>query len=236
MRPDWADFTAPWEHDVKAALYWLQGGAQPAAQAGKPGPRGIQRRGRKRIADVGRLWRAKRMLWFMAKYANGVSEKRRLGIRFQAIVPQQMVLGTGVGDAGDNAYADAMGMKPEEFVARFGAPMSPREFGEKVVSVLDDPKYAKGFAFGLKGDTGVTTLEAERLEPRTTLAEPGPPGGAPRSGRRAAARFAPLLRASHGIGHRRRGRRARHARPGFRGVAGSGGGAAASTLAVPDCS
>jgi hypothetical protein len=52
---------------------------------------------------------AKRMLWFMAKYANGVSEKKRLGIRFQAIVPQQMVLGTGVGDAGANAYAHAMG-------------------------------------------------------------------------------------------------------------------------------
>jgi hypothetical protein len=37
--------------------------------------------------------------------------------------------------------------------------MPPREFGEKVVSVLDDPKYAEGFAFGLRGDTGVTMLE-----------------------------------------------------------------------------
>jgi hypothetical protein len=30
---------------------------------------------------------------------------------------------------------------------------------KKVVSVLDDPKYAEGFAFGLKGDTGTTMLE-----------------------------------------------------------------------------
>jgi hypothetical protein len=30
---------------------------------------------------------------------------------------------------------------------------------KKVVSVLDDPKYAEGFAFGLKGDTGITMLE-----------------------------------------------------------------------------
>ena len=74
----------------------------------------------------------------MAKYANGVSEKRRLGIRFRAIVPQQMVLGTGVGDAGAHAYARAMGVKPEEFVARFGAQMPPREFGEKVVSIVPD--------------------------------------------------------------------------------------------------
>jgi hypothetical protein len=37
--------------------------------------------------------------------------------------------------------------------------MPPRAFGEKVVSVLNDPKYAAGFAFGFKGDTGITMLE-----------------------------------------------------------------------------
>jgi hypothetical protein len=51
---------------------------------------------------------AKRMLWFIAQYANGVSEQKDLGIRFQAIAPQQMVRGTGVGDEGANAYARAM--------------------------------------------------------------------------------------------------------------------------------
>ncbi|HZZ22837.1 MAG TPA: SDR family NAD(P)-dependent oxidoreductase [Roseiarcus sp.] len=156
----WADFTTPWEHDVKAGLYWLQAALK---QPLKPGSRvvvvssGAAENGSPMSGGYGG---AKRMLWFMATYANGVSEKRRLGIRFQAIVPQQMVLGTGVGDAGANAYAHAMGVKPEEFVARFGAPMPLREFGEKVVSVLEDPKYAEGLAFGLKGDTGVTMLEA----------------------------------------------------------------------------
>jgi hypothetical protein len=102
---------------------------------------------------------AKRMLWFMAQYANGVSKQKVLGIRFQTIVPLQIVGDTGVGDAGANAYARAMGIQRDEFLARFGAPMPPREFGEKVVSVLDDPKYADGFAFGLKGDTGITVIE-----------------------------------------------------------------------------
>jgi NAD(P)-dependent dehydrogenase (short-subunit alcohol dehydrogenase family) len=152
----WADFTVPWEHDVKAGLNWLQAALN---QPLKPGSRvlvvssGAAENGSPMSGGYGG---AKRMLWFMAKYANGVSEKKRLGIRFQAIVPQQMILGTGVA----NAYAHAMGVKPEEFVVRFGSPMPPREFGEKVVSVLDDPKYAEGLAFGLKGDTGVTMLEA----------------------------------------------------------------------------
>jgi len=74
-------------------------------------------------------------------------------------VIKQRGLSTGVGDEGANAYARAMGIKRNEFLARFGAPMPPREFGEKVVSVLDDPKYAEGLAVGLKGDTGITILE-----------------------------------------------------------------------------
>ena len=155
----WADFSGPWETDVKAGLYWLQAAlnlplnpgsrvlvvSSGAAESGSP--------------MSGGYGGAKRMLWFMAKYANGVAEQKGLGIRFQTIVPQQMVAGTGVGDTGANAYARAMGVTPEAFVARFGAPMSPRDFGEKVVSVLSDPNYAQGFAFGLKGDTGVTMLE-----------------------------------------------------------------------------
>jgi hypothetical protein len=98
------------------------------------------------------------MLWMMTNYANGVSAQNKLGIRFQAIVPQQMIGDTGVGDAGANAYASSMGIGRDEFLARFGTPMPPREFGENV-SVLEDPKYAEGLVFGLKGDTGITVLE-----------------------------------------------------------------------------
>lgn len=154
----WADFSATWETDVRGGLYWLQAAlnlplksasrvlvvSSGAAENGSPLSGGYAG--------------AKRMLWIMASYANGISRQKNLGIRFQTIVPQQMVGGTGVGDAGANAYAGAMSIKREEFLARF-APMPPREFGEKVVSVLEDPKYAEGFAYGLKGDTGITVIE-----------------------------------------------------------------------------
>ncbi len=104
---------------------------------------------------------AKRRLWFMAKYANGIAKQKGLGIRFQAIVPLQIIGGTGVGDEASSAYARAMGIEPEAFLARYGAPMPPRQFGDHLVAVLDDPQYATGFAFGLKGDTGITVLEGE---------------------------------------------------------------------------
>src|SRR5260221_2917555 len=145
----WADFTAPWETDVKAGLYWLQAALNLPLE---PGSRVLVVSSGAAVSGSpmsGGYAGAKRMLWIMAKYANGVSERKNLGIRFQAIVPQQMIADTGVGDTGANAYARALGITPDEFLARFGAPMPPREYGEKVVSVLDDPKYADALAFGL---------------------------------------------------------------------------------------
>ena len=157
----WADFTATWETDVKGGLYWMQAALNlPLAPGARVlvGSSGAALQG---SPLSGGYAGAKRMLWIMAKYANGVAKQKGLGIRFQAIVPQQIVGGTGVGDAGANAYARAAGIGTEAFLAGFGAPMAPRHFGDHVVAMLDDPQYAKGFAFGLKGDTGITVLEAE---------------------------------------------------------------------------
>jgi NAD(P)-dependent dehydrogenase (short-subunit alcohol dehydrogenase family) len=155
----WADFTAPWETDVKAGLYWLQAALNLPLQPGSRVLVGSSGAGHTGSPLSGGYAGAKRMLWFMARYANGVSAQKGLGIRFQAILPLQMVGGTGVGDAGADAYARASGIGTAEFLARFPVPMPPRAFGEKVVSVLEDPTYAEGVAFGLKGDTGVTILE-----------------------------------------------------------------------------
>src|SRR5271168_888118 len=105
----WADFSATWETDVKAGLYWLQAALNLPL---KPGSRvvvvssGAAQNGSPLSGGYGG---AKRMLWLMAKYAGGVSGQKQLGIRFQAIVPRQIIGGTGVGDAGAGAYARAAG-------------------------------------------------------------------------------------------------------------------------------
>jgi NAD(P)-dependent dehydrogenase (short-subunit alcohol dehydrogenase family) len=157
----WADFTATWETDIKAGLFWLQAALNlPLAPGSRVlvGSSGAAVNG---SPMSGGYAGAKRMLWIMAKYANGVATQKKLGIRFQAIVPLQIIGGTGVGDAGAKAYAQAMGVKPEAYLARFGAPLPPRRFGDYLVAVLDDPQYTAGFAFGIKGDTGITVLEGE---------------------------------------------------------------------------
>src|SRR6195952_380231 len=155
----WNDFSTTWETDVKAAFHWLQAALNMPLERGSRVLVGSSGAALNGSPLSGGYAGAKRMLWLMAKYANGVSEQKKLGIRFQAIVPLQMVRGTGVGDHGAENYSRAAGIGPEEFLARFGAPMPPRDFGEKIIAVLDDPQYADALAFGLKGDTGITILE-----------------------------------------------------------------------------
>src|SRR5215472_15675346 len=122
----WQDFSATWETDVKAGLYWMQAALKTPL---KPGSRvlvGSSGAAQNGSPLSGGYAGAKRMLWLMAKYANGVSAQNNLGIRFQAIVPLQIVGNTGVGDAGADAYARAMGFNRDAFLARFGKSMPPR--------------------------------------------------------------------------------------------------------------
>jgi hypothetical protein len=96
----------------------------------------------------------------MAGYANTVAAEQDLGIRFQAIVPRQMLAAGGVGRAGAEAYARRKGITPEAFLANFGKPMSARELGDHIVAILTDPRYESAPAFALKGDSGIQALDA----------------------------------------------------------------------------
>ena len=156
----WADFTATWETDVKGGLYWLQAALNLPLASGSRVLVGSSGAAVQGSPMSGGYAGAKRMLWLMAKYAAGVSAQKGLGVRVQAIVPMQMIGGTGVGDAGAEAYARAQGVDTEVILARFGAPLPPRRFGEHVVKILTDPQYDAALALGLKGDTGITVLEA----------------------------------------------------------------------------
>ncbi|HMU67270.1 MAG TPA: hypothetical protein PKE57_08995, partial [Cellvibrionaceae bacterium] len=153
------EFSHTWDIDVKAGLYWLQAilknnpakaqrilvVSSGAAINGSPASGGYAG--------------AKRMLWLMAQYAQGIAEQQHLNKHFQVIVPQQMVLGTGIGDAGARAYAKAAKISPEEFVLRFGAPMAPRDYGDKVAQLLTDERFTQGFAFGISGEDGIRILQ-----------------------------------------------------------------------------
>jgi len=156
----WEGFSNTWNSDVKAGFHWLQAALRlPLARGSRVlvGSSGAAVNG---SPMSGGYAGAKRMLWLMAAYANSVSAEQDLGIRFQAIVPRQMLAAGGVGRAGAQAYARRKGVTPEAFLANFGTPMSAREFGDHVVAILTDPQYETAPALALKGDSGIQVLEA----------------------------------------------------------------------------
>lgn len=158
----WEDFSATWHVDVKGAHAWTQ------AALCLPLPEGSRLLMTSSGAAIngsplsGGYGGAKKMIWLLAKYADALSLENGLGIRCQVVVPQQMVGGTGTGDAGSQAYAEANGISADEFIGRFGPPMPPRMFGNFVVEILEDARYATGLAFGLKAATGISPLDSSQ--------------------------------------------------------------------------
>ena len=156
----WEGFSGAWNNDVKAGFHWIQAALQlPLA----PGSRVLVGSSGAAIAGSplsGGYAGAKRMLWLMAGYANGVSAELGLGIRFQALLPRQIIAETQLGRAAAEAYARRKGVTLEDFLAGFGKPMPPRQYGAHVVSILTDPAHASATAFALRGDTGIQALDA----------------------------------------------------------------------------
>ena len=156
----WEAFSGPWNVDVKSGFHWVkQALLQPLARGSRVlvGSSGAAVNG---SPLSGGYAGAKRMLWLMASYANGVSRELERGIVFQALVPQQIIGDTELGRAAAEAYARRKGVSTEAFLAGFGAALTPKKVGEHVVAILTEAKYATGVAFGLKGDAGIVPLEA----------------------------------------------------------------------------
>ncbi len=155
----WDSFSTAWNTDVKAGFHWVQAALRlPLA----PGSRVLL--GSSGAAIQGALYSggysgAKRMLWLMAQYANAEAQALGLGIHFQALVPLDLVSGTDVGHTGAAYYAGQKGVSLEAFWAAYANPLSMRQVGEQVATILSDPAYASGVAFGLKGGAAIASLD-----------------------------------------------------------------------------
>jgi NAD(P)-dependent dehydrogenase (short-subunit alcohol dehydrogenase family) len=155
----WEAFSRVWNTDVQAGLYWIQAAIRlPLAR----GSRVVISSSGAAIAGSplsGGYAGAKRMLWLMASYANQSSSDLGLGIKFQTLVPRQMIGETQLGREGAEAYAARKGVSVEALLAGFGAPLTPRHIGEHVATLLTDARHEAGVAFGVKGDLGLHSLD-----------------------------------------------------------------------------
>jgi NAD(P)-dependent dehydrogenase (short-subunit alcohol dehydrogenase family) len=155
----WDDFNRVWEVDVKAGFHWLQTALRlplPAGSRVLVGSSGAAQNG---SPLSGSYAGAKRMLWFMAEYANGVAKERGLDLHCQALIPMQIIGETGLGQQAAAAYARRKGVPIDAFLGALPA-LPPRQVGDYVVALLTDPRYAPGVAFGLRGDLGIVSLDS----------------------------------------------------------------------------
>jgi NAD(P)-dependent dehydrogenase (short-subunit alcohol dehydrogenase family) len=155
----WEDFSVTWETDVKAGLHWMQEAIRLPLAAGSRVLIGSSGAAINGSPLSGGYAGAQRMLWLMGHYANGLSAELGLGIRFQVLVPRQMIGEGGVGRAGAAAYARKKGISEEEFLKSFGKPMPPRAYGDHVAELLTNSCFDTGTAFSFRGDTGIQPLD-----------------------------------------------------------------------------
>ncbi len=154
----WDTFDRVWSTDVKATLHGFQAAfALPMA----PGSRVIALSSGAAMIGAplsGSYAGAKRMIWLMARDANAIAEERGLSIRFQALLPMQLMADTPLGRTVAGEYARRRGLSVEAHVAeRYGTTMTARTYGERVAEWLAGPP-ASGVAFGV-GEAGVRPID-----------------------------------------------------------------------------
>lgn len=151
-RLSWEDFDRPWQIDVKSTFHWLQEAIELPLPHGSRVLFGGSGAAIKGSPLSGGYAGAKRMQWLMAQYANDAIADRDLGIHFQVIVPLQIIGDTSFGRAAAEAYAIKRGVTLQKFLSGLGT-LTPAKVGEHVVTLLTDPKYETGIAYGLKDDS-----------------------------------------------------------------------------------
>jgi len=134
---DWESFSMPWNQDVKMAFELGR-----AALALPLRPKGTvvivsSGAGLGGSPLSGGYAGAKRMQMFLASYLARASKERSLGLRFVAVVPKQLIVGTETADQASRAYAKLAGITQEKFMDRFEQPLDANGVAQAIIGVLE---------------------------------------------------------------------------------------------------
>lgn len=157
---DWETFSVIWNNDVKAAFVGIQAALKRPM---RPGTRVlITSSGAAMVMSHPKInpydlrhsngyVGAKRMVWFMGHQANAASKIRGLGIKFQVLVPGQLMAATEHGKTVAEACAKVEGITIEEHILhRYGSHLQPSQIGRQVAELLAEPRYEEGIAYGFR--------------------------------------------------------------------------------------
>ena len=148
---DWNSFSEAWNGDLKATFHLVK---QALTLPLRPGSMvvivssGAALRG---SPMAGGYAGAKRMQWLLASYAQAQSDVRKLGLRFVAVVPEQLLEGTAIGTYASTTYATLQGITAEAFMARYEKPLDAGKVADAILGVLRGEFDASVTAIAVNG-------------------------------------------------------------------------------------
>ena len=162
VRPDmaaideqtWESFSQPWNVDVKIAF---EVGRAVLARPLRRGSTvvimssgaGVNVNGSPRSGGYAG---AKRMQIFLAHYLQQAADARDLGIRFVALAPLQLLVGTAIGEAAAAAYAPEVGESAEEYISHWPIPLDPAGVARAILDVAAGEQHRDATALGVTGE------------------------------------------------------------------------------------
>jgi hypothetical protein len=154
----WETFSIPWNGDTQAAFHLLKAALTLPLAAGSTVAIVSSGAAVAGSSLSGGYAGAKRMQWFMAEYAQEVSDARELGIRFLAVLPRQFIEGTEIGAAAAANYGATQGLSAAEFLKRrWKVPLDADKVGAAIVAGLRGDLADGVAAIGVSGE-GVEAL------------------------------------------------------------------------------
>jgi NAD(P)-dependent dehydrogenase (short-subunit alcohol dehydrogenase family) len=134
----WDEFQVNWNVDAKLAFVWLGAALRQPMKAGSHVIVVSSGAAVQGSPVSGGYASAKRAQWFMAGYAATEAERAKLDIRIHCLLPN-LNGSTGLGRDAIAAYAKRAAVSEEEFVKRFGPPLTPPIFGAAVADLAESP-------------------------------------------------------------------------------------------------
>jgi NAD(P)-dependent dehydrogenase (short-subunit alcohol dehydrogenase family) len=147
----WESFSEPWNVDVKIAFQLGQIAIRRPLRPGSLVVIVSSGAGLGGSPLSGGYAGAKRMQMFLAGYLQGSADAAKLGIRFLALVPKQLVARTELGAMAADAYAARAGVTREKFMERFGAPLTAEAVARTIVGVARGELAREGTVLGVSG-------------------------------------------------------------------------------------
>ncbi|HLZ63208.1 MAG TPA: SDR family oxidoreductase [Ktedonosporobacter sp.] len=151
---NWEQFSRNWNTDVKIALFFLQAALNTPLPEGSTIVLISSRAAIGGSSPSGGYAGSKRMLMFLAKYAQEESDRLHLGLRILALAPGNIMAETDVGKAAAAAYAASRGLSIEDFLSlqRGGQPLvTPDLVANALVELARDPQKSAGKSLLLSG-------------------------------------------------------------------------------------